>query len=193
MNWLAHLRLAPPTPLLRLGNLCGDFVRGVDVAALHPDLQRGIALHRAIDAFVDAHPVVRAARARLQPPFRRFAGVLVDVYCDHFLARDWARHGPGGALAGFLGAVQAELQDHHALLPAALQRVAPQFSPAGWLAGYDSLAGIAHVLGLMARRVARSSPLAAGAEPLREHYAAFDADFAALWPELTAFAAARAD
>ena len=27
MNWLAHLRLAPDKPLLRIGNLAGDFVR----------------------------------------------------------------------------------------------------------------------------------------------------------------------
>ena len=48
MNWLAHLRLAPSSPLVRLGNLAGDFVRGVDTAALHPDLPRGIAQHRAV-------------------------------------------------------------------------------------------------------------------------------------------------
>jgi acyl carrier protein phosphodiesterase len=71
MNWLAHLRLAPNEPLLRLGNLAGDFVRGTDVAALHPELQRGVRMHRAIDRFVDAHPVAVRARQRLQPPSPR--------------------------------------------------------------------------------------------------------------------------
>ncbi|HEX5054844.1 MAG TPA: DUF479 domain-containing protein, partial [Planctomycetota bacterium] len=75
MNWLAHLHLAPTAPLLRLGNLCGDFVRGIELASLHGDLQRGIAQHRAIDAFVDAHAVVRRSRQRLQARFRRFGGV----------------------------------------------------------------------------------------------------------------------
>ena len=74
MNWLAHLRLAPAEPLGRLGNLCGDFVRGIDLATLHPRLREGVAQHRAIDAFVDAHPVVRGSRRRLDEPFRRFAG-----------------------------------------------------------------------------------------------------------------------
>ena len=190
MNWLAHLRLAPDEPLLLLGNLCGDFVRGVDVEALHPELQRGITMHRAIDRFVDAHPVVRAARQRFAPPFRRFAGVLVDVYCDHFLARDWERHGGGGSLRAFLAIVHDELRTHHERLPAALQRVAPRFTADGWLEGYGSIEGIERVLALMARRLARPTPLAVAAAPLREHYDAFAADFAALWPELVAFAAA---
>jgi acyl carrier protein phosphodiesterase len=33
----------------------------------HPELQRGITQHRAIDQFVDAHPIVRASRARQRP------------------------------------------------------------------------------------------------------------------------------
>ena len=59
MNWLAHLRLAPDEPLVRLGNLAGDFVRGVDVSSLHPDVRRGVLQHRAIDRFVDDHSVHR--------------------------------------------------------------------------------------------------------------------------------------
>jgi acyl carrier protein phosphodiesterase len=193
VNWLAHLRLAPARPaLLRLGNLAGDFVRGVDLGALDPELRRGIAMHRAVDAFVDAHPAVRRARARLQPPFRRFGGVLVDVWFDHFLARDWASHGDGGDLAGFLDEVHADLRACHDLLPEPLQRVSPRFQRDGWLHGYVAVDGVARVLGLMAQRLGRPSPLADGAEPLRADYDALGADFAALWPELVAFARAHA-
>lgn len=192
MNWLAHLRLSPPQPLLRLGNLAGDFVAGVDLATLPAELQRGIALHRAIDRFVDAHPVVVAAKARLVPPHRRFAGVLLDVWFDHFLARDWAQHGDGRPLPQFLADVHQDLRTHHELLPAPLQRVAPRFCADGWLEGYASVDGIARVLGLMARRLSRPTPLAQGAELLRADYAAVERDFAALWPELVAFTAASA-
>lgn len=141
MNWLAHLRLSPPDPLLRLGNLAGDFVQGIELATLHPDLQRGIAMHRAVDRFVDAHPLVAAARARVPP---------------------------------------------------ALQRVAPRLCTEGWIEGYAHLDGLERVFALMARRLPRPTSLATGAEPLRRHYAEFAADFAALWPQLTAQLAAPA-
>ena len=189
MNWLAHLAVAPREPLLRLGNLAGDFVRGVDLSLLHADLQRGIAMHRAIDRFVDAHPAVHAAKGRLQPPFRRFGGVLVDVWFDHVLARDWHRLGDGRPLAAFAADVHGDLRAHAALLPPELRAAIPSFESGGWLVDYATVGGIARVLGAMARRVARPTPLADGTAPLRASYAALGADFERLWPDLTRFAA----
>ncbi|MBX3465098.1 MAG: DUF479 domain-containing protein [Planctomycetes bacterium] len=188
MNWLAHLRLAPAAPLLRLGNLCGDFVRGFDLASLHADLRRGIAQHRAVDAFVDAHPGVRRSRDRLPPPWRRFAGVLVDVFHDHFLARDWDRLGIGGPLPAFAAAVHADLRAHRDLLPPRLQQALPWLEAEQWLVGYAGLQGIDTVLRRMSRRSPRAAPLAEGAALLEVHYTALESDFAALWPELVAFA-----
>lgn len=188
MNWLAHLRLAPTAPLLRLGNLCGDFVRGIDLAELHPELQRGVHQHRAVDAFVDAHPLVRASRERLDPPFRRFAGVLVDVFYDHFLARDWDRFGDGAPLSAFAAAVHGDLREHLDLLPERLQRAVPWMRHEQWLVGYAEIAGIDAVLRRMAQRLSRETPLGAGAAQLRAHYVGLESDFTAFWPELVAFA-----
>ncbi len=187
MNWLAHLRLAPNAPLLRLGNLCGDFVRGVDLATLHPELQRGIAQHRAIDRFVDAHPIVRRSRQRLDPHCRRFAGVFVDVFFDHFLARDWSQLGEGGTLAEFVAAMHALLLEHALLLPPRLQHVLPWMQRETWLTSYARLDGIDAVLQRMARRVARPTPLGDGVQQLRAHYRDLGCDFAAFWPELVTF------
>jgi acyl carrier protein phosphodiesterase len=189
MNWLAHLRLAPTAPLLRLGNLCGDFVRGVDLGSLHPELQRGIAQHRAIDRFVDAHVLVRRSRERLDPGFSRFSGVLVDVFYDHYLARDWRQHGDGGTLAEFAAIVHALLETHDQFLPIRLQQAAPWMRREAWLTSYADVDGIDAVLQRLARRVNRTTPLGEGAGQLRAHYGPLGLDFAAFWPELTAFAA----
>jgi hypothetical protein len=73
VNFLAHFHLSPPWPDALAGAYLGDFVRGpVDQ---HPDLppmiRKGITLHRAIDAFTDAHPVWRRSCQYLQPERRR--------------------------------------------------------------------------------------------------------------------------
>ncbi len=190
VNWLAHLRLAPDAPLVRVGNLAGDFVLGVDVALLHEDVRIGIAQHRAVDRFVDAHPVVRRARGRLEPPFRRFAGVLVDVYFDHFLASGWDRFGDGRPLMQFVDDVHELLARNEGHLPPRLASVLPWMRRERWLFEYSTLEGIDAVLTRMARRVARPTPLAAGGDILRRERVAFATDFEELWPELVRFAAA---
>lgn len=189
VNWLAHLRLCPTAdPLVRLGTLAGDFVQGVDLARLHPSLRRGIQHHRNLDRFVDHHPLVAQSRNRLAPPFRRFAGVLVDVYYDHLLAAHWPNYGAGGTLAEFVGVVHRDLQQHAAHLPPLLSAVAPRLCQENWLASYADPEGIDAILARMQRRLRRDNPLGRGGEPLRDQLAGFAADFAALWPELLAVA-----
>ena len=78
-------------PALQLGGMLGDFVRGTPDPALPGGVIAGIRLHRAIDVYTDAHPQVLAAKALLQPPYRRYAGILLDMWFDHCLARDFAR------------------------------------------------------------------------------------------------------
>ena len=191
MNWLAHLRLSPEQPLLRIGNLAGDFVRGVDVSALHPEIQRGVALHRAIDNFVDTHAVFRRARTRFAEPFQRYGGVALDVFFDHYLARDWHRHGDGSELTQFVADVHAAMQQHRDLLPPELQRLHDRMAENSWLTMYGTVDGIERVLRAMARRGRRPSSLATITDELRRNYDAFESDFEELWPELLTFAAER--
>ncbi len=193
MNWLAHLRLAQGESLVRVGNLAGDFVRGVEVAGLHPELQRGIEHHRAIDRFVDRHPVFLRGRDRLAAPYRRFAGVALDVFFDHFLARDWERHGDGRALDEFVDVVHAELEEHRELLPPDLLRLHERMQEHRWLTMYGRLEGIERVLRAMAKRSRRAAPLATVTDELRRNYGELESDFRELWPELLAWSRARSD
>src|SRR5262249_49426386 len=75
MNWLAHVFLSESTLEFRLGNLLADIVRGAEREAMSVEFQRGARRHQAIDAFTDAHPVVRRSRARIGSGQRRFSGV----------------------------------------------------------------------------------------------------------------------
>jgi acyl carrier protein phosphodiesterase len=192
VNWLAHLRLSPDEPQVRLGALLGDFARADEVERLPPRVRDGVLQHRALDRFTDAHPVFRRSRARIAAPLRRFAGVLIDVFYDHFLARDWQRFGDGRPLRAFTAAQYALLAEHRALLPAVLRDVAPAMQSEDWLASYAELAGIDLVLLRMSRRLRRDNPLASGGAELRAHYAELEGDFAAFFAEAERFAAAVA-
>jgi acyl carrier protein phosphodiesterase len=93
MNYLAHLYLSADSSEALVGGLLGDFVKGRLVPGRYPPrVLAAIALHRRIDGFVDRHPVTLSSRARFGPGFRRYAGILLDLFHDHFLARDWDAH-----------------------------------------------------------------------------------------------------
>jgi acyl carrier protein phosphodiesterase len=130
-------------------------------ACLPPDLARGVALHRAIDSHAETHPAFRRSRARVSPARRRYAGVLVDIFYDHLLARDWAALHPQPfadyrhAVYGAVAARVADLPEHSHY---ALRLMAAE----DWFHGYARLDGIADVLARMSRRARRPNPLAGG-------------------------------
>ncbi|MEO7326350.1 MAG: ACP phosphodiesterase [Dokdonella sp.] len=183
MNHLAHALLAAPDEDLMFGGLIADFLRG----AVDPQLQRGvrigIALHRAVDRYTDAHPQVVTARALFEPPYRRYAGILLDVWFDHLLARDWHRYADGS-----LPAFSRDVQD---LLAARVQELPPRMHGfARYLHAHDLPEAyryapvIDQVLHGLSQRLSRENPLARALPVVQAHAAALDQHFAAFFPDL---------
>ena len=79
MNYLAHLYLAEQSSEGLLGSLLGDFVKGRLDDRYPETVRRGIALHRAIDSFTDAHPLHRESRNRIGGERRRYAGIIIRL------------------------------------------------------------------------------------------------------------------
>src|SRR4051794_7971427 len=113
MNWLAHLLLSDPAPAFRIGNLLPDLMPGPALAQMPAEYQGGIAQHRRIDAFTDSHPIFRRSILRVEPPQRRYAGILVDIFYDHFLSVGWAAHSRV-PLREFLAEVYGSFEHHRA-------------------------------------------------------------------------------
>ena len=187
MNFLAHLFLADTHPDALLGSLMGDFVKGPLVGRYPPALERALVQHRAVDTFTDAHPIVRTSRARVAPPYRRFAGIVVDMYYDHFLARRWGEFAIE-PLADFTARVYAVLLAQEARLPERLRRIAPSMARRDWLGSYRAVESVHIALDRMGDRLKRGNALLGAGEALMPHYAALDADFRAFFPELVRFA-----
>nr|WP_225561521.1 ACP phosphodiesterase [Rhodanobacter sp. DHB23] len=176
---MAHLLLAGDDEALRLGGLLGDFVHGVPDPALPPRVALGIRLHRAIDSHTDRHPEVAAARARFAPPYRRYAGIALDLWFDHCLARDFA-HWSAMPLAAFSDAARELLWRHDAQLPPALRRFRAYMDAHDLPAGYARREEIGRALDGVAGRLRRDNPLGrmlpllvALDAPLRGHFGAF--------------------
>jgi len=91
VNFLAHFHLAWPDEGLVAGGLEGDYYKGPLRGDLDPSLERGVKLHRAIDAHTDHHPLIEQLRASFPRELRRYAGILIDISFDHYLTIHWER------------------------------------------------------------------------------------------------------
>lgn len=192
MNYLAHVFLSHQTPDAITGAILGDFVKGRPSADWGPAVREAIMLHRAIDRYTDRHPWTRASRALISPARRRFAGVLVDIFYDHFLARHWHRFHER-PLAEFTRDVYHVLLPQRAWFPARLQRILPRMASDDWLAAYAHVGSVSRALDGIARRLrypARASALSSGVLELERNYAQLQAHFFEFFPQLCGFAVA---
>ena len=89
MNFLSHLYLAGDSEELIIGNFIADAVKGSAFNQFSPGIQKGIVLHRKIDTFTDSHPVVELSKQRLRERYKKYASVIIDIYYDHYLAKNW--------------------------------------------------------------------------------------------------------
>ena len=186
MNYLAHLYLADANPESLIGNLMGDFAKGPIDQHLSPAIRQGIALHRKIDVFTNVHPLFTRSRQRIRPPFHRYSGILVDIFYDHLLARDWAQYSPL-SLVCFSRTVYRILIAHYDNLPPLMRRSVSYIIANDLLLSYREVAGIERALRGIEGRLKRPSRLGEAVAELSDNYASLATDFAAFFPELTAY------
>lgn len=187
MNYLAHLHLGGQRPGQLLGSLYGDFVKGRLQGQFNPEIEAAIQLHRSIDVFTDRHPLVDLALSRFTLTRRRYAGIVLDVFFDHCLARDWRLYADQ-PLEQFTSDVYRVLAAEPQL-PGRLAQIAPHMEANDWLGSYREFAALDQVLRGISRRLSRPEELAAAMEELQRLYEPLSDDFRLFYPQLQTFAA----
>ncbi|UST81045.1 ACP phosphodiesterase [Pseudomonas siliginis] len=186
MNYLAHLHLGGQRPGQLLGSLYGDFVKGRLQGQFDPEVEAAIALHRRIDVFTDRHPLVDIALGRFSETRRRYAGIVLDVFFDHCLARDWTLYADR-PLEQFTADVYQVLSRERQL-PERLAKIAPHMVANDWLGSYREFEVLEQVLRGISRRLTRPEELAGAMAELRRLYEPLSEDFSLFYPQLQDFA-----
>src|SRR5687767_11792848 len=153
MNYLAHAYLSFQHPEILVGNMISDFVKGKKKFDFPESIQKGIALHRAIDRFTDEHEASKKAKGVFRDTYRLYSAVFVDVVYDHFLACD-ENEFPGESLLHFSSQVYRVLEKNFLILPEKFQQVFPYMQAHNWLYHYRFRWGIERSFGGLVRRSA---------------------------------------
>ena len=183
MNYLAHIFLSGNHPKIMIGNFVADSIKGKKYLSYPPEIQKGILLHRQIDTTTDAHPSFRKSTKRLHEKYGHYSGIIVDIFYDHFLAKNWTDYSDI-PLEDYIQSFYKLLRDNFEVLPANIQKMAPIMMEGNWLLIYAELEGIDRVLYGMNRRTKLRSGMDKAGEDLRMYYKEFEADFRIVFKDL---------
>lgn len=187
MNHLAHFLLAQGKPHLEVGAFLGDYIKGSLDGQYPRKIEDGIRLHRKIDAFTDKHPVIRQSCSRIDPPLRRYAPIMIDVFFDHFLAKHWLSYGRC-ALHTFSEGIFATLESSADIMPTRAREVARRMKQHQVLSAYADASFLVPVLNRLSQRLKRDNPLADGFTQFENNQSELELDFANFFPDVMVYA-----
>lgn len=183
MNFLAHIYLSGDNDLIKIGNFMADGIRGKQFENYHSEIQEGIILHRFIDTYTDAHPIFRKSTKRLHHEYHHYAGVIVDVFYDHFLAKNWNTYSDEN-LTDFTNNFYQSLRDNYDFLSERAKGMMPYLIEQNWLLSYQTVEGIHQILTQMDRRTKNASKMRFASNELKEHYTEFEIEFTTFFEDL---------
>ena len=186
MNFLAHLYLSKDNQNIMIGNFIADAIKGNNYLHFTPEIQKGIMLHRNIDTYTDQHPVVRQSKRRLHKRYGHYAGVIIDLFYDHFLAKNWSDYCKI-PLDIYAQNFYALLHENYEILPDKTKHMLPYLKQYNWLYNYQFLDGMQQVLEGMNRRTKMKSQMHLSIEDLKIHYQDFENDFTLFFKDLIIF------
>ena len=187
MNFLAHVFLSGTNEQLILGNLIADSVKGKMMDSFDEGVKKGIQLHRLIDQYTDNHFVVKRSKARLENTYKKYAGVIADIYYDHFLAANFPLYSPV-SLSQTAHTAYNILIRNFEILPPQSKRILPYMATQNWLEGYANLHDLQRVFNGMSRRASFVSGMENAILDLKKDYQDYEKDFFDFFPDLIKYA-----
>jgi acyl carrier protein phosphodiesterase len=186
VNYLAHVFLSGDDDELLVGNFIADAVKGNTMNDFSKGIIRGIKLHRLIDEFTDRHSLHKASRIKLHKRYGHYSGVMIDIFYDHFLAKNWENYSDK-SLKEYTEDVYLKIDNYRDILPERISYMLKYMVPQNWLLNYANLEGIDRVLRGMASRAKFASGMETGVEELTRYNLEFGVEFSQFFPELRQF------
>lgn len=186
MNFLAHIYLSFGDDEITIGNFIADSIRGNKYKHLPDRIQKGILLHREIDTYTDSHPITKISSKRLHKNYSHYSMVIVDIFYDHFLAKNWQQYS-NMPLELFVENFYDLLEANITILPDNTKRMIPYMISDNWLLNYAKMDGISRVLSGMNRRTNNRSKMNYAIHDLEKNYEAFELEFTDFFNDLINF------
>jgi acyl carrier protein phosphodiesterase len=192
MNYLGHAYLSFNSAEILIGNMISDFVKGADKFMFNGNIQKGIALHRHIDAFTDVHPATKKAMEVFRPYYRLYSAPIMDVLFDHFLANDENLF-DDISLKKFSAGIYQHLENHSTQLPNRFLQMFTYMKTEDWLYNYKYNEGMRKTLYGLMRRASFIKESETAYQLFLEHHRYLNECFREFFPDVKLFAKQKFD
>jgi acyl carrier protein phosphodiesterase len=142
-------------------------------------------LHRKIDSYTDSHPIVKESCKLLKESYGRYAGIITDMFYDHFLACNWDTYHDTVPLSKFVSKTHKILMLNYFRLPNEVKSMLPFLIKSRRLENYANMAGIARALNIMARHTSLPGNTNDAIKCLCDNYQTFNEHFCTFYPDIT--------
>lgn len=186
MNYLAHSLLSFNDEQLLVGNFIADHIKLHKAEHLPDEIKKGMLLHRKIDYFTDTHPLFVKSKRFFYEGFERYSGVLLDIYYDHILARNF-EHYSDEPLQDYVTRIYKVLQSNSQHLPESSKRFLEYAVKNNTFFEYSKKEGIKMVLQHLSYRINHGIDLSLSFPLLEANYEEIERDFFVFMKDITAF------
>ncbi len=176
MNFLGHFYLSGSSQSLLVGNYIADMIKGKQYLSYPEPIAKGIIMHREIDTFTDKHPVFRQSKKRLNSQYNHYSGVIVDMFYDHFLAKNWDQYSDT-PLDAYAVKTYEILEQHLNIIPEKGRYLFRYMKTNNWLVRYAKTSGLQLALTGIASRTSFPSGMETAVENLNKYYIRYELEF----------------
>lgn len=170
-----------------IGNFIADAVKGSAHEKFPDEIRKGILLHRAIDFYSDNHPVFIQSVTRLRPAYKKYAGVIIDIYYDHFLAKNWSTYNTS-TLSEYADYVHNLLLKNTLIIPEKSLLFLKYALRTNRLVSYATIQGMEEVFLGMSKRTTFKSNMENATTELKKYYSEFGNEFKLFFGDVQVFA-----
>lgn len=186
MNYLAHIYFSGEKLPRQLGGFIADAVKGKSYTRYKPEIAAGIVIHRAIDHFVDTHPLIIRQLKHMRPVTGKYTPVVLDIFLDHILASGFKTY-TGKSLSLFAYRFYIYAIFNYTRLPGRFKRFVWHFVISDRLSKYKTESGIRESLEIMQHYRGLDVDIDQAMLYLSRNKEELTTLFDSLYPELTEF------
>lgn len=184
MNFIAHIHLSGADDQRLVGNYISDLIRQSDVALLPDGIRAGVKLHRYIDTFTDQHEINKSALEYLYPHHRKYAPVLLDIFYDYFLIKNWSDFS-SEPFADTCARTYNALEKYFDDIPASAQSNIQNLLNKRWLeTAYGSIEGLEKTFHFLGMRMSKPELIAGATATMTTYESELEDAFLSFYPEL---------